>query len=778
MFPPIVKPTRLVQIFCAFLLMPFLAAPAAALPPVLNEVVIDHLGSDSFEFVEVWGAVSTSYSTYTVLVIDSNANPGEILRAQAVGTTNGSGLWTTPSFGLEAIADDSKTILLVQGFSGSVGFDLDGNDDGTFDAMPWTSIKDSVAISDGAGADRFYSAVVLGPSFDGIAGMPGGISRIPQGVDTDSAADWVRNDFEGSGLLPGANGTTLTAGEAWNTAGWTNRRRAEDYWTGVSGATGAALRTAIHNRLDDHQRHDYTSGQTDTWDILEAADENPNNSTQILALYPNIAYTKFGGGTGPYNREHSWPQSYGFPNEGATNSPRTDCHHLFLDQVQSNSDRGNKPFGTCNAGCSQIATVSNNGHGGQGGGYPGDSNWYTGSDGPTGIFEVWNHRRGDVARAQLYMDVRYEGGTHGATGFTEPDLILTDNTAQIQTSSSNQNVAYMGRLATLLQWHQQDPPDADELRRNDVVWRYQGNRNPFVDHPEWVACVFQNTGCSGGSSTADLAVTVSDGVSSAVPGGAPVVYTIRATNAGPGDVVGATVADDFPSTLTCTWSCAASAGSSCGTLSGAGDLSQSVNLLAGGNATYTATCQIASTATGTLVNTATVTAPAGITDAAGNNSATDTDTLTPQADLHVSKTDGVTEATPGGILTYLIVVSNPGPSEASVVNVLDNPPAACTSFNWTCRTFGGGSCVTSGSVSIDTQARLSAGGRAEYTATCTVSSSATGTIVNTATVSTGGGVADPNNGNNSATDTDTVGAVPLFANGFESGNTSAWTVVQ
>ncbi len=49
------------------------------------------------------------------------------------------------------------------------------------------------------------------------------------------------------------------------------------------------------------QRHDYTSGQTDTWDILEAADENPNNSTQILALYPNIAYTKFGGGTGPYN---------------------------------------------------------------------------------------------------------------------------------------------------------------------------------------------------------------------------------------------------------------------------------------------------------------------------------------------------------------------------------------------------------------------------------------------------------------------------------------------
>lgn len=775
MFPPIAKTARLAPHLFT-LCLAALAAPAFALPPTLNEVVIDHNGADNLEFVEVWGAVSTSYAAYTVLVVDSNANPGQVLRALPVGTTNGSGLWTTASLGAEAIADDSKTVLLVLGFSGSAGADLDGNDDGVFDSTPWTSIKDSVAINDGAGGDRFYSPVVIGPAFDGIAGMPGGISRIPQGVDTDAVADWARNDFEGAGLLS-ASSATLTAGEAWNTAGWTNRRREEDYWTGVAGATGAALRSAIHARLDDHQRHNYTSNDTDTWNILEDADENPANTSQILSLYPNIAYTKFGGGTGPYNREHSWPQSYGFPDEGVTNSPRTDCHHLFLDQVQSNSDRGNKPFGTCSAGCSQIATVSNNGHGGQGGGYPGDSNWYSGSDGPTGIFEVWNHRRGDVARAQLYMDLRYEGGSHDATGFTEPDLILTDNTAQIQTNSANQTVAYMGRLATLLSWHVQDPPDADEQRRNDIVWRYQGNRNPFVDHPEWVACVYNNTGCPAGSATADLAISVSDGVSSAVPGGAPVVYTIVVTNAGPDNVVGATVADDFPSTLTCSWTCSASAGSSCGP-GGAGDIAASANLLAGGTATYSASCQVASGATGSLVNTATVTAPAGTTDAAGNNSATDTDTLTPQADLRITKTDGVTIATPGSTLAYLIVASNPGPSNAPGSTIADNPPAACTSFNWSCSAFGGATCSASGAGAMNTQATLPPGSRVEYTALCAVSAAATGTLVNTATVSAAAGVTDTSAGNNSATDTDTLGPAPLFANGFESGNTSAWTLIQ
>ena len=90
------------------------------------------------------------------------------------------------------------------------------------------------------------------------------------------------------------------------------------------------------------------------------------------------------------------------------------------------------------------------------------------------------------------MDVRYEGGTHGVTGAAEPDLILTDDPGLIQSSSSNLSVAYMGRLADLLQWHAEDPVDAKEQLRNEAVYSYQGNRNPFIDHPEWAACIFQN----------------------------------------------------------------------------------------------------------------------------------------------------------------------------------------------------------------------------------------------------------------------------------------------
>jgi len=104
-------------------------------------------------------------------------------------------------------------------------------------------------------------------------------------------------------------------------------------------------------------------------------------------------------------------------------------------------------------------------------------------DGNGGSFEVWNHRKGDMARAVMYMAIRYEGGTDAATGQSEPDLELTDDRSKIvQTSSSP---AYMGLLSTLVAWSQQDPPDAAERARNEVIYSFQGNRNPFIDHPEW-----------------------------------------------------------------------------------------------------------------------------------------------------------------------------------------------------------------------------------------------------------------------------------------------------
>ena len=89
------------------------------------------------------------------------------------------------------------------------------------------------------------------------------------------------------------------------------------------------------------------------------------------------------------------------------------------------------------------------------------------------------------------MAIRYEGGTHGVTGFAEPDLELTNNRSLIQTTGIG--TAWMGLLDVLLAWHAEDPVDAKERDRNEVVFVFQGNRNPFVDHPEWTDCIWLGT---------------------------------------------------------------------------------------------------------------------------------------------------------------------------------------------------------------------------------------------------------------------------------------------
>ncbi|MEO8459462.1 MAG: DUF11 domain-containing protein, partial [Dokdonella sp.] len=256
--------------------------------------------------------------------------------------------------------------------------------------------------------------------------------------------------------------------------------------------------------------------------------------------------------------------------------------------------------------------------------------------------------------------------------------------------------------------------------------------------------------------SADLSITKTDGVTTATPGGST-TYTITASNAGPSNAAGATVADTFPASLTCTWTCVGAGGGTC-TASGSGNINGTVNLPSGGSTTYTASCTISAAATGSLVNTATVTAPGGVTDPTpGNNSATDTDGLGATADLAITKTDGVTTATPGGSTTYTITASNAGPSNAPGSTIADMFPASET-CTWTCVGAGGGTCTASGSGNINDTASLPSGGSTTYTASCAISPAATGSLVNTATVTAAAGVTDPTPGNNSATDTDTLGA--------------------
>lgn len=267
---------------------------------------------------------------------------------------------------------------------------------------------------------------------------------------------------------------------------------ASGYYQHVNTSSAPQLRCSLHETIKGHTAYPYSGSGTNTWTILEVADEDPNNPGRVLDAYRNRSYAKVadraGSGSGlKYNREHSWPNSLGFGtptgDKGLPYAPYTDTHMLYLTDATWNADRGNKPYANCTSGCGERITEANNGHGGGSGVYPGNSNWVKTPDGNSGSFEVWNHRKGDMARAVLYMAIRYEGGRDATTGQSEPDLELTDERNKIVMTSSSP--AYMGLLSTLLQWHQLDPPDAAERERNEVIYSFQGNRNPFIDHPEW-----------------------------------------------------------------------------------------------------------------------------------------------------------------------------------------------------------------------------------------------------------------------------------------------------
>lgn len=268
----------------------------------------------------------------------------------------------------------------------------------------------------------------------------------------------------------------------------------DDYYARVNTGSASQLRCSLHQTISGHTVYPYSGSGTSVWSILEIADEDPDNPDRILDAYRNRSYAKgsdrAGTGSGmTYNREHTWPNSLGFSSHtgdmGLPNAPYTDTHMLYLADTGYNADRGNKPYANCaaSANCGERATEANDGSGGGSGTYPGNSNWVKGPDGNAGSFEVWNKRKGDMARAVMYMAIRYEGGRDIHSNQSEPDLELTDTRSKIVKTSGSP--AYMGLLSTLLAWHQADPPDAAERERNEVVYSFQGNRNPFVDHPEW-----------------------------------------------------------------------------------------------------------------------------------------------------------------------------------------------------------------------------------------------------------------------------------------------------
>ncbi|WP_329452681.1 endonuclease [Streptomyces sp. NBC_01724] len=226
----------------------------------------------------------------------------------------------------------------------------------------------------------------------------------------------------------------------------------DTYYQDALGKTGTPLKSALHSIISVQTKISYSQ----VWDALKNTDQDPANSSNVILLYTGRSEPKSdnGGAVGQWNREHVWAKSHG--DFGTSTGPGTDIHHLRPEDVTVNSIRGNKDFD--NGGTAVSGAAGN----------------YTDSD----SFEPRDAVKGDVARMILYMAVRYEGDDAFA------DLEPNDRV-------DNGSAPNIGRLSVLKQWSQEDPPDSFEERRNDVIFdRYQHNRNPFIDHPEWVEAIW------------------------------------------------------------------------------------------------------------------------------------------------------------------------------------------------------------------------------------------------------------------------------------------------
>ncbi|MFJ4717031.1 endonuclease I family protein [Streptomyces sp. NPDC088785] len=224
------------------------------------------------------------------------------------------------------------------------------------------------------------------------------------------------------------------------------------YYKNAIGKTGASLKSSLHTIISSQTKISYSA----VWNALKVTDQDPNNSNNVILLYSGVSRAKTlnGGDLGDWNREHTWAKSHG--DFGEVTGPGTDLHHLRPADVQVNSVRGNKDF---DDGGSAVSG---------GGGSLTDSD----------SFEPRDADKGDVARMILYMAVRYDGGD----GFA--DLEPNEKV-------NNGSAAFMGKLSVLKQWSQEDPPSAFEEKRNQVIYdTYQHNRNPFIDHPEWVESIW------------------------------------------------------------------------------------------------------------------------------------------------------------------------------------------------------------------------------------------------------------------------------------------------
>lgn len=227
-----------------------------------------------------------------------------------------------------------------------------------------------------------------------------------------------------------------------------------DYYDSVINLTGQNLYTGLRNLIDTNTNSSYTGAKTQ---LFQNVDNNGNGT--VTCVYTGKIYSinsSYNGGSDP-NTEHTYAQSWF--TSSSESIKKADIHHLFITTMTVNSSRGNLP----------LTNVANHSSGNTDVYFtntPRQS--YRGySSNNVQVFEPADQFKGNIARALLYFNTRYSGQS-----------LVRDG---------------VDMLPVLLLWHNADPPDNAERARNTAVFNYQGNRNPFIDHPEFVARIWGGT---------------------------------------------------------------------------------------------------------------------------------------------------------------------------------------------------------------------------------------------------------------------------------------------
>ena len=241
------------------------------------------------------------------------------------------------------------------------------------------------------------------------------------------------------------------------------------YYDTVTGLSGSSLKQALHEIV----RHSLRLNYNQIWAQLKYTDQDLAHPDNVIMVYTgrSLSNRSVGDEQGSlieWNREHVWAKARGFPR--ADMPAYSDLHHLRPCEASINRARGSMMFGEAERG-QELPEA------------PGA---YVDSD--NDLFEPPAPVKGDIARMLFYMDVRYQGDTS-----KEPDLRLVEKApADSGHGANTKDNGYFGNLSTLMRWHLQDPVDDHEKTRNERIYELQGNRNPFIDHPEFASSIYSS----------------------------------------------------------------------------------------------------------------------------------------------------------------------------------------------------------------------------------------------------------------------------------------------